>query len=176
MNQRTDSLWSPDIKPGLLSPRDILELQAMALREQSGGMLSAEIRLAHDKAEAAIYLIFDMVAPSLGGDRHRVLTVRYFAERMYPCHLTAECPDANDAAFSDEEFKELVRRALHSGEVKSLALSLITRAKEARPAAGITRRHSAHKRLFRPAWAGVDVNEEHAGSVEALYDEAHGID
>jgi len=176
MSQRMDSLWSPDIKPGLLSPRDILELQAMALREQSGGTLTAEIRLVHDKAEGAIYLVFDIVAPSLGSDRHRVLTVRYFAERMYPCHLDAEGLDSNEAAYSDEEFKELVRRALHSGAVKSLALSLIARAKEARPSAGITRRHPAHKRLFRPAWAGVDVNEEHAGTVEALYDEAHGID
>ncbi len=148
----------------------------MALREQSGGMLSAEIRVAQDKAEGTIYLIFDIVAPSLGGDRHRVLTVRYYAERMYPCHLDAEGLDLSEAAFSDDEFKELVRRALHSGEVKSLALSLIARAKEARPSAGITRRHSAHKRLYRPAWAGVDDNEEHAGSVESLYDEAHGID
>jgi hypothetical protein len=176
MSQRTDSLWSAEIKPGLLSPRDILELQAMALRDQSGGLLNAEIRQAHDRAEGTIYLIFDIVAPSLSGDRHRVLTVRYFTERMYPCHLDGEGLDANEAAFSDEEFKDLVRRALHSGEVKSLALSLIARAKEARPSTGITRRHSAHKRLFRPAWAGVDVNDDQAGTVESLYDEAHGID
>jgi hypothetical protein len=176
MSQRTDSLWSPDIKTGMLSPRDILELQAMALREQSGGLLSAEIRLAHDKAEGAIYLIFEMAAPSLGKERHRILTVRYFADRMYPCHLDAEGLESNEAAYSDEEFKALVRRALHSGEVKSLALSLMARAKETRPPAGITRRHPAHKRLFRPAWAGVDVDEEHAGAIEALYDEAHGID
>jgi hypothetical protein len=178
MNQCTDSLWSPEIKPGLLSPRDVLELQVMALRDQSGGLLNAEIRCAHDKAENAIYLIFEIWAPSLAEERSRILTARSFADRIYPCHLDAVGLRTAEAAHSEEEFRELVRQVLHSGEVKSLALSLMARAKEALPRhePGITRRHNGHKRLFRPAWAGVDLDDEHIGNVDALYDEAHGID
>src|SRR5258708_4490927 len=118
MNQCTDNLWSPEIKLGSSSPRDILELQCLALREQSGGLLAAEVREAHDKSEGAIYLIFDIAAPTLGVARHRILTARYFAERIYPCHLDAEGLHSAEVAHSDEEFRELVRQVLHSGEVK----------------------------------------------------------
>jgi hypothetical protein len=178
MNQYTESLWSPEIKAGVLSPRELLDLQALALREQSGGLLSAEVREAHDKAEGAVYLILDMVAANLPGARHRVLTARFFADRIYPCHLDADGLRGAEVAYSETDFRELVRQVLHSGEVKSLALSLIARVRDSNKenAESLVRRHNGHRRLFRPAWVGVEGDEEHAGTVEALYDESHGID
>ncbi len=160
-----------------MSPRDILDMQAMALRELTGGLLTAQVNLKHDHAEGAVYLIFDLVVPKLQGKRHRILTGRYLDDRIYPCHVDADGLRSSEVAHSDEEFRELVRQVLHSGEVKSLALSLIATAKEELPKERvIARHHNGHNRLFRPAWNGVETDEDSNGSVEALYDEAQGID
>jgi hypothetical protein len=178
MNQNTESLWSPEIKPGILSPRDILDMQAVALREQTGGTLNADVRTAQDQSEDASYVIFDVVAPTLGSARHRILTARYFAERIYPCHVDADGLRAAEVANSDEEFRELVRQVLNSGEVKALCQSLISRSGEIHRngSAGITRKHAGHKRLFRPALNAMESDDELNGSVEALYEEAVGGD
>lgn len=178
MKDCTDNLWSPEIRPEILSPRDILEMQAVALREQSGGLLSAEVREVHDKAEGSIYLILDMIAPTLNEDRHRILTARSFADRTYPCFIDAEGLRSAEGAHSEHEFRELVRQVLHSGEVKSLALSLIARARDGVPAPvqPRVRHHSGHRRLFRPSWIGVETDNEFVCAVDALYDESHGID
>ena len=174
MNPRINSLWSTDIKPGILSPLDILETQVFALREQTDGLLTAEVRANPDNAEGAVYLLLDIVVPSLNGSRHRILTARYFAERIYPCHVDAEALRSAEAAYSDEEFRELVRQVLHSGEVKALALSLIARVRDQRKPSPLPleRRDLGHKRLFRPAWAGVESEgEEITTTTDNLYDE-----
>lgn len=173
MNQCTESLWSPEIKPDILSPRALLDMQAMALREQSGGLLAAEVREAHDKSEGVIYLIFDLIAQGVAGIRYRVLTARYFAERIFPCHIDAEGLRTAEVANSSDEFLELVRQVLHSGEVKALALSLIARARDDRKTGepALVRHHNGHKRLFRPAWVGVEAEGEDAHCTEHLYDE-----
>ena len=70
MSQRTGSLWSPDIQPNVLSPRDILELQAAALREQTDGLLSAEVRETRDASEGAAYFLLDIVGRLPGTFAH----------------------------------------------------------------------------------------------------------
>lgn len=174
MKQQADSLWSPDIKPGILSPRDILDLQAIALREQTDGLLNAEVRTVLDRSEGAVYLILDVIAPTLGDERHRILTARHFADRIYPCHLDAQGLRSAEVAHSDPEFRELVRQVLHSGEVKAMALSLIVRAKDSwHWSPSFIRKDSGSKHIFRPAWRGVETEGEETNGylVEALYDE-----
>jgi len=169
-----DSLWSAEIKPDILSPRDILEAQAFALREQTDGLLSAEVRITRDNAEAAVYVLMDLVAPGLNNARHRILSARHAAERIYPCHIDAEGIRSAESAHSDEELRELLRQILNSGEVKALALSLIARAREQQKVDSLpmSRRHNGHRRLFRPAWAGVEVDgDESTVAFDHLYDE-----
>jgi hypothetical protein len=173
MTPREGSLWSPEIKPEVLSPRSILESQAESLREQSGGLLAAELKVSKD-TDGAVTLALEMHAPSLQEHRHRVLTARYFAERIYPCHIDANGLRSAEVAHSADEFLELLRQVLHSGEVKSLAQSLISRVSDSRRSAshnGITRRDNGHRRAFRPAWAGVDLENDGGVCVETLYDE-----
>jgi len=178
MSQLTESLWSPDIRPGILAPRGILDSQAKALREQTGGLLAGDVRAVFDEAEGAAYLTFDLLVPALHNERHRILMVRSRGDRVYPCHLDADGLRAAEIAHSDEEFQAIIRDVLHSGEVKSLALSLIARARDARrPETPVfVRRHRGHQRLFRPAWAGVETEEDAGCLVDALYDEPQGID
>ncbi len=174
MNHTTDNLWSPEITSEVRSPLVILEQQAAALRDQCAGILTAEVRQAIDKSEGAAYLILDLIAPSLGAARHRILTARYFADRIYPCHVDAEGLRSAEVAHSTDEFRELVRQVLHSGEVKAIAQSLLVRARDERkalPSPGLTRHHNGHKRPFRPAWVGVEVDGDDHLQAELLYDE-----
>lgn len=175
MTLRTDSLWSADISPSVRSPREILEAQADALRQQTDNLLAAEVVIDHDRAECIVRLTLDVAVPGLEGSRYRVLAACHPADRVYPCRLAE-----GDAAHTHEEFTELVRRVLNSDEIKALALSLLDRARrERRPdVPGTERRHPGHKRLSRPAWAGVapDGDAEDADAITSLCDEPQGID
>ena len=174
MNSCMESLWPTEIKQAILTPRDILETQAMALREQTDGLLTGEVRENRDESEGAVYLILEVVSPKMKGVRHRVLTARHFTDRIYPCHIDADGLRTAEVAYSDREFIELLRQVLHSGEVKALSISLIARARRDRKAEipVVERRHNGHRRLFRPAWIGVETDaEESANASDALYDE-----
>jgi hypothetical protein len=170
-----DSLWSVDIRPGLLSPLDILETQAFALRDQTDGLLAAEVRTTRDHSEGTVCLLMEIFAPGLDHVRQRVLTARHAPDRIYPCSLDAEGLQSAELAHSDSEFQELVRQILNSGQVKAVALSLIARARERQKAESLPplqRRHVGHRRQFRPAWAGVEhEGEDGNGAFDALYDE-----
>lgn len=179
MTHRTDSLWSSDIQPDLLSPREILESQADALHDQSAGLLAAEVGIVRLADEPAVYLAFDIAVPALTGSRHRLLVARHPSDRVYPCWLEAVGTTASEKVHSHAEFRDRVRSILTSGEVTSLAQSLIADARKVRRFDGITveRRHAAHRRPVRPAWAGVSEDEEAAdGWTVAFYDEPQGID
>jgi hypothetical protein len=138
------SLWPPDIKPTTQSPFAILDLQARALTQQTEGVLAGDLRVAKDdQGRTTLYL--DMVVPALGGYRQEVLTATHKTEQVYPVRVDAACfrwiavlatvpglsgkKPENEAA-SDEEFRRVVEKVLHSDEVKSVAQSLIARSNE----------------------------------------------
>jgi hypothetical protein len=144
------SLWSTEIKPTILSPRQILSSQAKALAEMTKGILIGE--LSESKREdQEIILILDMVAPVLNY-RHRVLTARHSARLLYSVHLDADVfrPKGLQAltgmgsmhdilqgkkpesqADTDDQLVRLVQRVLTSSEVVSMAQSLIALSNEA---------------------------------------------
>ena len=181
MLMRVVSLWSPDIQPEIISPGIVLEEQAHALRVQTSGILDAQVRFRSDDFEDRACYTLEMLAPSLANSCHRIVTVSHSRERIFPCTLEAETALSNSIAHSEPEFREILRQVLQSAEVKSLALSLVARVRNARSLvlanADTThvRKHKAHKR-FRPAWAGPEHTEDDALSVDALYDELSGID
>ncbi len=174
MSLDMENLWSPEITSDFLSPRDILRCQAIALREHTDGLISAEMRFTKDSVEQTIHLALDILDPE--GTRHRILTAHHSEERLFPCHVEAKSSSTAQIAYSDFEFQQLVRQILHSGEVKALVLSLIARVRESHPMerTPILRHHNGHKRLFRPAWIGVEAEAE--CYIAAMYDETQGVD
>ena len=134
MSQNIRSLWSVDIKGTVLSPSTILKGQADALAIQTGGILLAEIVEDHDE-DGDVSLSFDLVAPALQGSRHRILRVIHKPGLPYPAWVEAETLRSAYGAmvktYTDHEFTETVAEVLKSGQVSSVAQSLVARANEA---------------------------------------------
>ena len=179
MRTFTDSLWSTEIQSDVVSPRDILETQAIALRELTNGALSGIVRESHESGQPAVILSFEIVTPGSEHLQHRILAVRHSADRIYPCHIEAAALSFAEVAHSPLEVQELLRQVLHSGEVKALALSLIALVKEQRstPPPPLTRHHNGHKRTKRRVWFGYEAQSDDVNStMDSLYDEPQGID
>jgi len=130
MAQNIQSLWSPAIKATVLSPEAILRGQAEALALQTGGLLVAEI-VKQRGEDGRISASLDLVAPTLNGSRHRILKVSHSAELLYPVDVEARSLLGSRSAYTDMEFTEVVAEVLSSGDVESLAQSLLARANEA---------------------------------------------
>jgi hypothetical protein len=158
MTETVKSLWPPQIRPNILSPMTILQAQAVALLQQTGGVLSADIKRREEGDK--LILTFDIVVPALDGYRHRVLVLAHGRDMAYPAVVDAEVfrptglasvrefIEAQQApllgvtkkpvnrADSDQELVDLVGKVLQSPHVLSAAQSLIARASEALAAKG----------------------------------------
>jgi len=163
MAQVIDSLWSPTIRPTILSPFAILDLQARALTQQTNGILVGDVKVAHDEDKKTTYLHLDLIVPALNY-RQRALTAEHAADMIYPVRIDAayfrrglfrpiaalpaifEGRKLETDAASDEEFRHLVEKVLKSDEVTSLALSLIARANDVLQA----REREAQKQALPP--------------------------
>lgn len=134
-------------------PLTILQAQAEALLQQTGGVLSADIKQREE--EDKFILTFDIVVPAMGGYRHRVLVLAHGRNMAYPAVVDAEVfrPPGLESvrefieaqqpalfrtpkkpvnrADSDQELVDLVAKVLRSPQVLSAAQSLIARAGEA---------------------------------------------
>lgn len=132
MAQNIQSLWSPEIKAIVLSPLTILKGQADALALQTGGVLVVEID--EERQEGTKTISFDVVVPALNGSRHRILKVVQSEGQEYPAFVEAEVfqfePRSRKRADSDDKFTALVAEVLRSGQVLSVAQSLVARANE----------------------------------------------
>lgn len=147
MTSNTKSLWPAQIKPDILSPRQILSAQANALTLLTKGVLVGE--LSEDKKDDEVILTLDMLAPAINY-RHRVLTARHPVGLLYPVLLDAdvfrpkgimalqgiggifEGKKSASQADSDDELVKLVERVLTSSAIVSMAQSLIALSNEAR--------------------------------------------
>lgn len=179
MRTFTDSLWSPEIQSDVVSPRDILETQAIVLRELTQGALSGTVRESHDNGQSTIDLSFEIIVAGFDSLRHRIVDVRHTAGRIYPCHVESEASRFAEVAHSPLEVQELLRQVLHSGEVKALVLSLLALVKEQRSTLSppLTRHHNGHKRNNRRVWFGYEAQSDDVnGTMDSLYDEPQGID
>jgi hypothetical protein len=152
MSNQVQSLWSPQIHPRVLSPRQILGAQALELPKMTGGLLKAEIREAQFTETGAKHprtiLFFEIVAPSLNY-RHPIMSVAYEKDMPYPAFIESEAiltsgfimqlfiknelPDGKHSsqADSDEEFVALLSKVLGSSQVVAIVQSILARATEA---------------------------------------------
>lgn len=147
MASAVKSLWSAQIKPDILSPRQILRAQADALAEQTKGVLVGEL-LESKREDKEVVLTLDMLAPVIKY-RHRVLSARHSTDLLYPVRLDAEVfrpkglqglslsseilggKKPESQADSDEELIKLVEKVLKSSSVVAMAQSLIALSNEA---------------------------------------------
>jgi hypothetical protein len=138
------SLWPPDIKADVQSPRTILDLQAKALSRQTNEVLLGEVQTSYDKEKGTVFVSLDIVVPALNGLRRRLLTASHRTDMIYPVKVEAACfadgrlevdefgrlrAPRNEAA-SDNDFRDLLAKVLRSDEVKAIAVSLVARANE----------------------------------------------
>lgn len=76
------NLWSDSIKPGILSPLAILKSQAVALKEQTDGILVPVIDSEEHSTRIKHTLV--IVVPALNGYRYSALEVAHHQDRPYP--------------------------------------------------------------------------------------------
>src|SRR5690348_9267162 len=132
-------LWSDDIKVDIVTPVAILRAQTGPIGQMTKGLLTAEVTTTTSEAGRTRHHL-DLIAPVLNGYRHRLLAATHEKDLVYPVTVEAECfqPDpptgisailseaarpASDwrpVANTEQEFIELVSRALRSGEVRSI--------------------------------------------------------
>jgi hypothetical protein len=139
--------WPEEIKPKIQTPLAILRARANELTDITKGILIGKVSSTIDTDQ--IYHSLDAVVPALNGFRQRILTISHQVKAVYPAYLDAkvewsaetlgfpellqemrEEEGAGKVASTDDELIELLKRMLHSRQVKSTLVSLIAIANE----------------------------------------------
>jgi hypothetical protein len=84
MLETIPNLWSAaELKPKVVTPAAILRAQASQLSRMTQGVLEAEVTVLHSN-DNQVVLGLEIIAKSLHGYRHRLLSVRHDQEEVYP--------------------------------------------------------------------------------------------
>lgn len=133
MSATIPNLWPDDITVDVVTPAAILKAQASQLAASTKGLLLAEVNAS--RAGSQVVHQLDVIAPALGGYRHRLLQVSHRQDRVYPATVSGPGLEAlsewgDKEAYTQQELLKLIGASLQSGEAKSLLLSLIARSNE----------------------------------------------
>jgi hypothetical protein len=149
------SLWPAAIRPGIQSPKMLLDIQGKALFEQTRGYLSGAVSQEAISSGSLEFteLKFALVAPAIGYD-YPVLSILHETDLPYPLVVLAEefenpnsenlrrlallegriklkgIRDDPGCARTDEELLEILRQIFSSSRVVAIAQSLIARVEE----------------------------------------------
>lgn len=139
MTQRIPNLWSEkDVKVEVLSPLAILQTQAANLETMTKGLIEAEITTLTNERGETLYNL-DLVAPALGGYRHRLFGISHKQDMVYPVkfilpssqNFGSMFPFASQlSAETEAEFLEKLGEVLQSNSVNAVIQSLIARSNE----------------------------------------------
>ncbi len=132
MQPDVPDLWPPEVEQtAVLTPLLILRHQAGLLRKRSGGVLEAEVT--SDAAGDGTRHAVDLIVPSLGRLRVRLLSVRHLTTEVYPAWVDLGDDDAadGDGAATQAEFLAALGQLLASPSVRSALQSLLAQAHEA---------------------------------------------
>ena len=138
MATEVPNLWPVQaIKVDVLTPLNILRVQAGHFQQASKGLLEAEVSTT--TSEGVISHQMDIVAPALGNYRHTILTVRHSEDMPYPATIYPLGPrllngintGTASVVYSEGEFITDVSSVLQSGTVIALIQSLLARSREA---------------------------------------------
>lgn len=157
MQTTIPDLWSDDIRVDVLRPLVILRSQESLLARKTQGILEAKVSTVTNDVWELHQL--DLIAPALNHYRTTLLTAKHARDMVYPVTVRANCflpktksaaealvpglgetvrvlrgepPGDQREAATQEEFIDLVRQVLRSGEVRALIQSLVARSNEIR--------------------------------------------
>ena len=124
-----ENLWGDlpldDIQP---TPLAILKTQAIALEEQSRGLLTGRVNTTSgiNSEEKEVFIhIFSLLAPALGNYSVEVLRAVHPIE-LYPVRLRDSMSDRIVVAHDDAGLKEQVGRILQSDRLRQVIKSLLS--------------------------------------------------
>lgn len=144
MAQRIPNLWSEkDVKVEVLSPVAILHTQAANLETMTKGLIEAEITMLSNERGETLYNL-DLVAPALGGYRHRLFGISHKQDMVYPVKFVLESTQTfplfarlngkGEIAETEAAFLEKLGEVLQSSTVNAVIQSLIARSNEVQAA------------------------------------------
>jgi hypothetical protein len=131
------SLWSPGIKAGTRSPKQILQVQANALRDQTNGILIGLLETLNE-GESFVHILY-IFAPVIDY-RHCLLKAIHSKTMYYPVTLESEAMEESHnqpgnpitpISYHEADFIHLLGKILGSHNVVSIAQSLLARSSEA---------------------------------------------
>lgn len=142
MAQRIPNLWSEkDIKVEVLSPIAILQTQAANLEQMTKGLIETEITVTTTARGETFYQL-DVIAPVLGGYRHRLFAISHQKDMVYPvrfildANLSSELIKSlgankwTDVVGTEDKFITGLMHLLQSNSVNAIIQSLIARSNE----------------------------------------------
>ena len=139
MAQRIPNLWSQkDVNVQVLSPLAILRTQAANLEQMTKGLIEAEVTVLTDEKGETVYQL-DIIAPVLGGYRHRLLAVSHQKDMVYPVKFILSPNQSSEllwsysnrgAAETELTFLEKLGEVLQSKTVNAVIQSIIARSNE----------------------------------------------
>ncbi len=141
MAQRIPNLWSEkDVKVEVLTPLAILRTQAANLEQMTQGLIEAEIVTStSDKGETVYQL--DVIAPALGGYRHRLFSISHQKDMVYPVRFTVPPGIAMElkrigggnwleVTGTESAFLDQLEDVLTSNTINAIIQSIIARSNE----------------------------------------------
>jgi hypothetical protein len=150
MSTEESGSWPDDIKPKIQTPLAILQGRAVELTAKTKGILIGKVMTSHDADNARVYHSLDAEVPALRNFRQRLVTIRHDREVVYPAYVETSVqeriPDdqmglyamlgrmrekPKNLATTDDELISIMKKALHSDQVKSTLASLIALANQA---------------------------------------------
>ena len=136
-------MWPAEIEVPPLTPLEILTRQADRLGERTKGMLRAEVvsteGITYDREDPvgkeAVHR-FEIIAPGLNNYRYQLLRCHHDIDFVYPVHVVLgdpldEAVSNWEAADTEAEFNQLVRKQLNSKRTVSVLQSLLARIRSA---------------------------------------------
>ena len=136
MTVEIPNLWPvKEFKLDVISPLAILRAQATRLQEMTQGILEAQVTSSFDDKEDKVSHQFNIVAPALGDYSHRILTAIHAKNMFYPVTVYTiaylhEYSKDGVAAYSQEQWIDLLRKIFASNEVIAVIQSLIARSND----------------------------------------------
>ena len=140
MVQRIPNLWSQkDVNVQVLTPLAILRTQAANLEQMTKGLIETEVTVLTGGKGETVYQL-DIIAPVLGGYRHRLLAISHEKDMVYPVkfilsssqtlEMTLWLHGGGEVAETEATFLEKLGEILQSKGVNAVIQSIIARSNE----------------------------------------------
>jgi hypothetical protein len=122
----SQNLWGELQLVALAQPVTILRQQATKLGELTKNILTGEVRQLVSGASSFLLYALEVVAPAVGGYRHRVLAIQYALLTPYPLLITGAGNRRPVQCETEEEFIQNLASILQSDDIQQPIRTLLT--------------------------------------------------